>query len=357
MDYSLIIKLTNNCNLNCTYCYHRHDISRDLEQSLSKEQLEIMTKNILEHNEKYAEFIWHGGEPLLSGKEVFKDIVEMQARYNTKGLKIRNSVQTNGTLLDKEFIDFFISNNFSIGISIDGPFDLHSSERNTLLCDYEKICLALDYLNMSSAKYGALCVVGKQHRGQANRIFDMICDHKIGNIGFLPCIVQNLGVVDTSLSIEPEEYAYFMIDLFEVWIHSHTRGLSVRNFDDAIRFFRGKAAKTCISCNICDRYLTVTPNGGIYLCDNFSSNEEHLVGNIVNGFDGIPHSKAMKWLQTAMEKVPEACINCRYYNACHAGCKYYRWLIDPMMNGKQYYCKAYRMLYDHIGYRLSEEGD
>lgn len=355
MDYSLIIKLTNNCNLNCSYCYHRHDLNRNMGLSLAKEQIDTMIRQLFAHNEKYAEFIWHGGEPLLAGIDIFRFIVEKQQTYNTKGLKIRNSVQTNGTLLNKEYIQFFMDNDFSIGISIDGPFDMHSAERGTFPSEYQKILQALDYLCTTDAKYGTLCVVGKQHIGQAARIFQMIDEHKIGNIGFLPCIVHNQGIIDQKLTISPEDYAQFMIELFEIWIHSNTRGLSIRNFDDCIRFYRDKTAKTCISCNICDRYLTVTPDGGIYLCDNFSSSKDHLVGDIVTGFDLIDNTTPMQWMKKAMELTPDSCKLCKYFGACHAGCKYYRWLADPKMQGKQYYCIAYRLLYDHIGTYFAKE--
>lgn len=132
LDYTLIVKLTNGCNLNCSYCYHRRDSNRDMRHSLSFSDLETMIQNLLQHNEHEAEFIWHGGEPLLTGIDTFKFIVERQKRHNTKKLLIRNSVQTNGTLLDDAYIQFFKENDFSIGISIDGPFDMHTSERGRL---------------------------------------------------------------------------------------------------------------------------------------------------------------------------------------------------------------------------------
>lgn len=355
MDYTLIVKLTNDCNLNCSYCYHRRDSNRDIHNSLSFSDLDIMIRSLLQHNEHEAEFIWHGGEPLLTGIDTFEFVVECQKRHNTKNLLIRNSVQTNGTLLDDAYIQFFKENGFSIGISIDGPFDMHTSERGTLPQEYQKILYAIDQLTEKNAKYGTLCVVGKQHIGNADRIFQMIQEHKIGNIGFLPCMVHTNGSVEDDLTITPEEYSQFLIDLFELWICSNTRGLSIRNFDDCIRFYRGKEPKTCICSNVCDRYLTITPEGGIFLCDNFSSSKEHQVGVLKDGFDHIHEASAMQWLKSAMRNIPQNCDGCSYVKACYGGCKYYRWLANEDMTERQFYCSALKKFYRYVGRYFAQE--
>lgn len=355
MDYSLIIKLTNNCNLNCSYCYHRRDSNRNMGLSLTRSQLETLIRGLLENNEHCAEFIWHGGEPLLAGLDTFGFIVEKQNEYNTKGLAIRNSVQTNGTLLNEEYIQFFNENGFSIGISIDGPFDMHAAERGTFPSEYETILHSLDSLSGMNARYGTLCVVGKHHIGQARRIFRMIDEHRISNIGFLPCVVHHQGMIDPDMTISPDEYAQFLIDFFEIWIHSQTKGLSIRNFDDCIRFYTNKPSKTCISCNICDHYLTIAPDGGIYLCDNFDLSADHLVGHIDDGFWAVDEALPMRQLKEAMARYPKGCEECRYFRGCFGGCKYYRWLADCSMECKQYYCKAQQRVYAHVGQYFRQE--
>ena len=355
LDYSLIIKLTNGCNLNCSYCYHRRDKSRDFSCTMSHGTLETVIRKLLEHNLEFAEFIWHGGEPLLAGIDTFRFIVQKQKELNRKGLKIKNCVQTNGTLLNDDYIQFFKDNDFDVGISIDGPFDMHADKR-TDISEYETILRSLKKLNQSGSRFGTLCVVGKQHIGQAARIFDLLNENHILNLGFLPCLVESNGVVDHEYTISPKEYGQFLIDFFEIWIHSDMHGLCVRNIDDCIRFYRNHPAKTCIHTNSCDRYLTVMPDGGVYLCDNFASNEAHRVGHVDEGFDLVDKTEAMIWLKNAMQKVPEACSKCKYYCGCHSGCKHRRWVRDPSMQHGQYYCLSTRMLYDHVGkYFAAEE--
>lgn len=355
MDYSLIVKITNDCNLNCSYCYHRRDANRNISSTMTRDVISTMIRGLLEHNEEHAEFIWHGGEPLLVGLDTFRYIIEKQKQYNTKGLKIHNSVQTNGTLLDQEYIDFFNANDIHVGISIDGPFDMHTAQRGTYKSEYESILTSLKDLNKTEARFGALCVVGKQHIGQAARIFELLHEHNIRHLAFLPCLVQDNGIVDHSLTISPKEYGQFLIDFFEVWIHSDLHGLCVRNFDDCIRFFRKRPAKTCINTNSCDRYLTVMPGGKIYLCDSFSASEEHLVGHVNDGFSDVDKTSAMRWLKETLLQVPDSCAKCKYYCGCYSGCKYRRWVRDPSMKQGHYYCLSTHMLFDHVAQYLATE--
>ena len=353
MDYTLIVKLTNNCNLNCSYCYHRRDESRNISLSLSRDNLELMIAQFMRHNEKKAQFIWHGGEPLLVGIDTFRFIVRKQREYNQKGLAVYNSVQTNGTLLDEEYMRFFRDNHFSIGISIDGPFDMHTAERKTTKSEYAAILKAIDALSRRGARFGTLCVLGKQHIRQEQRLFDLLVEHGITHIGFLPCIVPTANGVDEALTLLPEEYGRMMINLFEIWINSGVKHMSIRNFDECIRFFRGRMAQNCTSLNECDQYLTITPDGGIYLCDNFSANEEHKAGELITGFDGLETTPAMVWLKDAMTRYPPGCEACPFFGGCYGGCKYQRWVRDRSMQGRQYHCQATKMLYAHIGKYIS----
>ena len=349
MNYSLIIKATNNCNLNCSYCYHRRDYNRDFGCNMSHDTIALMIKNVLRYNEDYAEFIWHGGEPLMIGLETFKFIVEKEHEYNEKNLKILNSVQTNGTLLNDKYIHFFNENNFHIGISIDGPFALHSAQRGTTILEYENILMSLKKLNEVNARYGVLCVVGKNHRGHEEEIFKLFTEYGIKHMGFLPCLVHENGIIDHELTISPGEYGQFLINFFEAWIHGNTHGICVRNFDDCIRFFKKRPVKTCINANCCIHYLTVLPDGNMYLCDNFSSDQKHWVGDVAKGFENISSTEAMKWLQKSMIQIPEKCVKCKFYCGCGSGCKYLRWVNDQHMSKTQYYCQSTHMIFNHIG--------
>lgn len=356
MDYTLIVKLTNSCNLNCSYCYYRRNMNPNLHKVISRNNLDLMIRNLLSNNERYAHFIWHGGEPLLAGIDTFRFIVEKQKEYNYKNLKIINGVQTNGTLLNDEYIQFFEENHFSIGISFDGPFDIHSNGRGTTQSEYLHILSSIDKLCIPDAKWGVLCVVGKNHINNEQNLFDALRKYHIKNIGFLPCVVQNNGVLDQDATITPSEYGRFLVNFFDIWINSDIHRMSIRNYDDAIRHFKGYPAFTCIGKNHCNSYLTVTPDGGIYLCDNFSTNEVHHVGSIENGFSSIQLSAPMQWIIESMKDIPEGCRKCRYYDGCFGGCKYYRWISNHNMTQRQYYCQATRQLYDHIGAALAKGG-
>ena len=212
---------------------------------------------------------------------------------------------------------------------------------------------AFQHLHGPKSRWGILCVVGKEHINHEQLLFDAFRDNNIKNIGFLPCVVQNDGQVDWNITISSKEYADFLMRIFDIWTHSDVHGMSIRNFDDAIRHFRGYPSSTSIGKNICNRYLTVSPDGTLYLCDNFSLNQRNKVGHVADEFEKVDDSDAMKWIVQAMQDVPEGCSKCQYFDGCYGGCKYYRWIEDPTLQHRQYYCLSTRLLYSHVGEALA----
>ena len=111
------------CNLDCVYCYYKdkdygHGIMDD-------ETLELSVKDYLETaGTDEVTFNWHGGEPLLAGREFYRKALLLQKKYSD-GRKINNTIQTNGILIDREWAEFLAENDFLTGLSLDGPQDIH----------------------------------------------------------------------------------------------------------------------------------------------------------------------------------------------------------------------------------------
>lgn len=349
MDYTVIVKLTDVCNLNCNYCYHKRNENHNYLKQMPLQVISEIISKILKNNNKYAEFIWHGGEPLLVGLGVYKYIVETQKKYNIKNLKIKNSIQTNGVLLDKQFISFFLENDFRIGVSLDGSEELQAVSRGTTTKEYIMISQGIKKAIEEGVHLGILCVVSPHSIGREEEIFKTFQNLCIDNIGFLPCFVVEKNIININDSVDPLAYGKFLINMFDIWKNCHIKNLVIRNFYDAIRFFRGVHLNTCTNINNCNTYITVTPNGNIYLCDNFGRDEMMLCGHIADDINKLQYSNGMKWLTNCMNSsLPVKCNSCEYQRGCYGGCKYQRFAQQDDMKKVYYYCESRKMLYNYV---------
>lgn len=349
-DYYLIVKLTNKCNMKCPYCYHMNYTENTFRNNdtMSKNIVEIVIKKLLSNNYHSAHFTWHGGEPLLLGLDMFEFIVACQKRNNTKGLKIFNRVQTNGILLNEEFIDFFKKNDFHIGISIDGPGPVHSKNRNCTLAQFQKTVSAIKEAEKQKARMGVLTVIGKHNVNKPNEIYNFFCDNSIHNVSFLPCIVTKNNKIDEEKSIEPQGYGRFLCSFFDVWRNGSIIDMRIKNFDEIFRYKLKMQPLACINNNLCDEFLTITPEGQIFLCDNFSPGADSFVGSIYEDFADFYKKENIKTLVKNMNVLPSKCQKCTLLDFCNSGCKYYRYIVDSNMKKEQYFCLSTKMLYSHI---------
>lgn len=208
-NIAFISKVTNSCNLNCSYCYYKNSLSKN-KKIMSDNVLEEVITKTLENNDKAVNFLWHGGEPLICGLDFFNKIVEFQKIHNSKNLVIYNSVQTNALLLDKKFVNFFKDNNFDIGVSLDGPFYIHEAGRNTTQAQYDTIINNLKYATKNHRVSG-ICVVTPYSLGHEQEIFDTFLDTGIKNIVFYP-----LNDDDSTKAINPKLYGDFLVNMFNI---------------------------------------------------------------------------------------------------------------------------------------------
>lgn len=132
--FSIMLKPAGSaCNLDCHYCYYLDKaVQYGGRQAVMDDQLlELCIKQYIRANEvDTVQFCWHGGEPLLLGLDFYRRAMELQRRY-ADGKRIENTLQTNGTLVDEAWCDLFAANNFLVGLSLDGPGDIHDAFRLT----------------------------------------------------------------------------------------------------------------------------------------------------------------------------------------------------------------------------------
>ena len=183
-----IVKVVDYCNFTCSFCrYHLNEIKNTMEFSTYCSIVEKACEYNIAHNCNHVTIIYHGGEPLLWGYNNFENAIAFQSELKMRypKLKFRNSIQTNGFLLDNKWIDFFVRNDFNIGVSIDGPkeFNFHKNDKESL-----SVLDNIGILSKLNCKFGILTVVTDNHAGRADEYYDFLVTNNIHSVGLCFCI-------------------------------------------------------------------------------------------------------------------------------------------------------------------------
>ncbi len=370
------------CNLDCEYCYYLH--KEDLYPSgqgwrMGDETLEAYVAQYIDAQPAGASeitFAWQGGEPTLLGVEFFERIVALQRRYAPRGKRIVNSLQTNGVLLDEAWCRFFREHDFLIGISIDGPAELHDRYR------YDKkgrgtfaaVLEGLKLLKTHQVQFNVLTVVNRHNGDHGRRVYSYLRDCGAEFIQFIP-IVEPRGVgrhaetgdapmvgsdpldgIVSSRSVRPEQFGRFLIDVFDEWSKRDIGRVFVQVFDQALSAWMGIEPSLCIFRKQCGRALAIEHNGDLYSCDHFVE-PDYLLGNIrdlpIVEMANSPRQEA--FARDKETSLPQYCLDCDVRFACNGGCPKNRFIETPAGEpGLNYLCKGYRKFFAHID-RLMRE--
>ena len=288
------------CNLDCHYCYYLDKAVQygGRQAVMSDELLELYVKQYIEANEvPTVQFCWHGGEPLLLGVDFYRKAMDFQQKY-ADGKKIENILQTNGTLVDEAWCDLFAGNNFLVGISLDGPQDIHDAFRLTKggRPTFERVMRTIEMFQRSGVEYNTLSVVNRLCEGRGGEIYRFFRDtvhsrymqflpaveHVVDKPGFhRPLIVSpdREGARLAEWSVTAKGYGGFLCDVFDVWVVSDVGRTFVQMFDATLAQWCGVPPGVCSMGETCGDALVVEHNGDVYSCDHFVY-PEYKLGNI-----------------------------------------------------------------------------
>lgn len=338
---SPILKVVDYCNFDCYFCrYHTKKDGNKMSIELYKTIIENTIKFNLANNLKVVSIDFHGGEPLLWGLDNFKQAVafqqEMKGRYPT--ITFSNHVQTNGSLLDEQWIDFFRNNNFVVGVSIDGPDSCNfhgAGERNKLVLEN------IRQLDLAGCFSGILSVITDKHKGLADDYYNFIVNNNIHSIGFIYCVYED----DAGITVDNGILSEFLIRLFDRYYYGDYQ-LNIREFEDVMRKILNKQTISCIYCDHqnCGHSLSITPHGDVAFCDTYTIGKD-VLGNISDSdFFQITQSPLYKSLvEDTKKSIDLVCKDCEIHDICGGGC--YR---NTLPNGKNSFCETYKTLYPHI---------
>ncbi|HJN16843.1 MAG TPA: anaerobic sulfatase maturase [Armatimonadota bacterium] len=351
------------CNLDCDYCFYRPkaELYPDVERPrMTTSTLETFIRQYMQMAGPNPSFGWQGGEPGLMGVDFYRTVVDMQKRYGRTGQVVGNGFQTNATFIDNEWARFFAAYKFLIGVSLDGPQDLHDLHRPTLGGGptYERVMKSIEVLKYNGVEFNNLCMVTKESVTQPERLYKFFRDHDMKYLQFIPLVEP--GAEPGSLnpmSIIPEEYGEFLCRMFDQWSREWPPECYIRMFDDFLTVYAGHPMPSCVFQNECGRYFVVEHNGDIYACD-FMVTPEWWMGNLtVTPLAEILSSAQYQTFARRKDSHKPQCQACQWLDLCHGGCQKHRLITSDSVASPTYFCESYKQFFAHSRRRFRRMAD
>jgi uncharacterized protein len=344
------------CNLGCTYCYYlKKEYLYPQERSFRMRE-DILEKYIFQHIDASAgpviNFSWHGGEPTIPGLDYFKKIVTLQRKYLPPGRKIRNGIQTNGTLLDDDWCSFFAEEGFGVGLSLDGPEELHDIYRVGKKQEptHDRAMRGYALLQKHNIPFDILCVVHEQNVRFPDRVYNFFRQIGARYLGFLPLVeLRDDGCGVSGRTVPAETFGDFLCKIFDEWQSRDVGTINVQIFEETIGTALGREHSLCIFRETCGDIPVVEHNGDVFSCDHFVD-REHCLGNIRNNLlaDLIESPVQTAFGQLKLDTLPRCCKDCEVLSMCNGGCPKDRFLRTPDgETGLNYLCAGYKRFFTY----------
>ncbi len=343
------------CNLRCDYCYYlaKEELYPDGAFRMTDELLEEFTRQYIAAQQvPEVTFGWQGGEPTLMGLAFFERAVALQHRYARPGMRILNALQTNGTLLDEAWCRFLRQQGFLVGLSLDGPRELHDAFRHDRASQptFDRVMRGLRLLQEHGVEYNILATVHAANAGHPLEVYRFLRDEAGARfIQFIP-IVERQGDGLSPRSVGSRAYGEFLIGVFDEWLRRDVGTVFVQVFDVCLAAWLGVRPGLCVFEETCGLALVMEHNGDLYACDHFVD-PAHRLGNILETpLRDLVASEAQRRFGLAKrEALPRLCRECPVGFVCHGGCPKDRLLRTPEGEpGLSYLCEGYRAFFGHI---------
>ena len=363
--FNIMIKPAGSlCNLRCRYCYYldKADIYGGKEPRMTYEMLETFIREYIAANDvPEVLFNWHGGEPLLMGLDFYRKAIQLQKKY-ASGKRIRNALQTNATLVTAEWAAFFRENGFLIGVSLDGPKDVHDCYRAGKGggSTSERVVKGIAELYKAGVDYNIMATVNRKSEGRGLEIYQFLKGAGTRFIQFMPVLEHVKGgrIVSPDeegsqiapWSVSAEGFGRFLCDIFDYWVRHDVGSVFINQFDSTLAMWCGEQPGTCTFAQTCGGNSVIEHNGDLYPCDHFVY-EDYRIGNVLET-DLRTLMASEKQIRFGIDKrngLPKKCVTCRWYFACHGECPKHRFnRTDSGEPGLNALCDGYNMFFSHV---------
>lgn len=381
--HAMIKPIGSTCNLNCTYCYYLSKaalIRGPGTGRISGEVLERFIKTYIEGvNGDEVVFTWQGGEPTLLGLDFFRTVVDLEKKYRRPGQKIGNDLQTNGTLITDEWCEFLKENRFLVGLSIDGPRELHDKYRimKNGRPTFEKVFKTAKLLHRYGVPFNTLTCISRFNAGRPLDVYRFL-RREIGSeyLQFIP-VVEYKGYeraaphmwdyralprdkdpearpghpksIVTEWSVDPEDWGYFLCKTFDEWMRRDLGKVFVNHFETLVAQHLGLPPQLCVYNEFCGKGVVMEHDGSVYSCDHYVYPEYRLGSIKDKPLDALVFSRTqVKFGYAKNETLPQQCARCAYLNDCWGECPKNRIIRtaegEPGLN---YLCGGFKKYFQH----------
>jgi uncharacterized protein len=355
------------CNLGCSYCFF---LDKELLYEgdrfrMSDELAETYIRSLVEaHETSQVTVAWQGGEPTLMGLDFYRRVMDLEEKYRRPGMTYLNTMQTNGTLLTDEWCEFLAEHDYLIGISIDGPRELHDTYRVTKKGEgtFDKVMRGLRLLQKHGVDYNILTTVNRTNADYPLEVYRFLRDEAGTDwMQFIP-VVERVdehgnpadlrGSHASERSVGPEQFGNFLITIFDEWVHHDVGSVFVQTFEATARNFFGLQGRSgmCVFNETCGTGLALEHNGDLFSCDHFVD-PEFLIGNITeHGIaDLVGGRQQYEFGQDKLTGLPQYCLDCDVRFACHGECPKNRFTLTPDGEpGLNYLCAGFKAFFHHV---------
>jgi uncharacterized protein len=354
------------CNLDCAYCFFlkKETLFPGSSFRMSDEVMENYIRQTIEaHQVPEVTIAWQGGEPTLMGLDFFRRAVEVEKKYLRPGMRIENTIQTNGVLIDEEWCRFLHENNFLVGISVDGPRNLHDAFRYDKggHSVFDKVVRAVRLMHNHGVEFNILSTVNSANAREPLAVYRFFRDElKAQYIQFIPIVERDNetghqeGFRITDRSVGPEQWGDFLIEIFNEWVTRDVGKTFVLFFDAVLASYVRGYSTTCVLQPTCGQGVALEHTGDLYSCDHFVE-PQHWLGNINNDPIGalVNSQKQKSFGQDKTDTLPQYCRQCEFLFTCYGECPKNRVLRTPDGEpGLNWLCAGLKKFFGHTKWHM-----
>ncbi len=355
------------CNLDCRYCFYQDKVAlyEGTGFRMSDETSEVYVRQRFESARGgLAEFAWQGGEPTLMGLPFFERVVELQEKHCPPGTEFTNGIQTNGVLLDDDWCRFLVEHDFLVGLSLDGPRELHDAHRvdKRGRPSFDRVMNALGLLQQHGTEFNVLATVNDVTGDHPLEVYHFLRDEAgVEYIQFIPIVErgEDAEATVTGSSVGSRQYGDFLIAVFDEWVREDVGKVFVQIFDVALAAYAGLPSPLCSFSETCGTAMALEHNGDLYSCDHFVG-PSNLLGNItVTPMAELARSPAQtRFGLDKRDTLPQDCLDCSVRIACAGGCPKNRFVATgdegrPL----NYLCPSYEAFFSHVRHPMELMAD